>query len=640
MQNDIVIGIISATREFIECASYVADQKKIKILISETGLEASVEHGQRMEKENVDVVIAWRAGAEILRKTLNIPVLTVQFTAYDLIAHIKDAKTLGNKILVTAYRSKPPHLDLLSQIFDVKITACIYNNSKELEYSIKQAKTKEYDVIIGGGITLRLAKIYGLKGVAYRPAVESMESAFDDAIAIARIGRQKHQCESDYSSIIDAFNEGVVSINENGVVSSINQFALKALNLDVGDVVGKNFRSIFQSSSIDTVLATGNALWGTIEVINNDKYITNYVPLINQQRPIGVVLMFKDISTLIKEENQVRRSLIRKHRAKYKIDDFIYKCDSMKRMINKVKTFSKTDATVLISGETGTGKEIIAHSIHQLSNRKKGSFISINCAAIPDNLLESELFGYEQGAFTGSKKGGKIGLFELAHDGTIFLDEIGSMPVGLQSSLLRVLQEREVMRIGGERLIPIDVRVIAAANQNLPKAVKEGVFREDLYFRLSVLTVFIPPLRERLADLDLIVDFLIEKCSRQFKTSSFKVPELFIERLKRMRWPGNIRQLQNFIEKMVILSEGNFSSDVFDDIYQELEYYSVCEGQEDDKLVSVTPDIVANKIMDDEARTILNALEKSKLNKKKAADYLGISRTTLWRKMQTLKIKI
>ena len=309
-------------------------------------------------------------------------------------------------------------------------------------------------------------------------------------------------------------------------------------------------------------------------------------------------------------------------------------------MIKKVKTFSKTDATVLISGETGTGKEIIAHSIHQLSNRKKGSFISINCAAIPDNLLESELFGYEQGAFTGSKKGGKIGLFELAHHGTIFLDEIGSMPVGLQSSLLRVLQEREVMRIGGERLIPIDVRVIAAANQNLPKAVKEGVFREDLYFRLSVLTVFIPPLRERLADLDLIVDFLIEKCSRQFKTSSFKVPELFIERLKRMRWPGNIRQLQNFIEKMVILSEGNFSSDVFDDIYQELEYYSVCEGQEDDKLVSVTPDIVANKIMDDEARTILNALEKSNLNKKKAADYLGISRTTLWRKMQTLKIKI
>lgn len=467
-----------------------------------------------------------------------------------------------------------------------------------------------------------------------------MESTFEDAIAIARLTRQQHYREPEYLSIIDAFDEGVVSTNDKGIVSSINQFALKTLNLAIGDVIGKPFHLIFHSTSIDTVLSSGNALWSIIEMINKTKYIMNYVPLINNQITVGVVVMFKDISTLMKEENKVRRSLMRRNQAKYTIDDFIHKCDLMKRLIKQVRTFAKTSGTVLISGETGTGKEILAQSMHRLSSRNTGPFISINCAAIPDNLLESELFGYEQGAFTGSKKGGKPGLFELAHKGTIFLDEIGSMPIALQSSLLRVLQEREVMRIGGEHLIPINVRVIAAANQNLPRAVSKGSFREDLYFRLSVLTIEIPPLRERFEDLNKIIEFLINKFSKQFGTAPFKIPEIFIERLKRMQWPGNVRQLQNLIEKLVILSEGKFSADAFDGIYQEVVSYSEGYYGTTNKAISTTSSSLTDKIMGDEARKILDALEQTKLNKKQAAEYLGISRTTLWRKMQALKINL
>jgi transcriptional regulator with PAS, ATPase and Fis domain len=294
------------------------------------------------------------------------------------------------------------------------------------------------------------------------------------------------------------------------------------------------------------------------------------------------------------------------------------------------------DSTVLITGETGTGKEILAHSIHTLGPRRKGPFISINCAAIPDQLLESELFGYEEGAFTGSRRGGKPGLFELAHNGAIFLDEIGATPMSLQSRLLRVLQEHEVMRIGGDRLIPVNVRVIAATNQNLCLEVQKGRFREDLYFRLDVLTIHVPPLRERMDDLPVLVQALIHRCARNSRMQSLALPKCYLDKLMELRWPGNVRQLQNFVEKLVILCEDGFKADVFEQLYTDLLGYSLVRDREANLERTSVNDFLRHKARDDEARSIRKALEESGFCKTTAAKKLGVSRTTLWRKMREM----
>ncbi|MDF2883795.1 MAG: PspF2, partial [Clostridiaceae bacterium] len=237
------------------------------------------------------------------------------------------------------------------------------------------------------------------------------------------------------------------------------------------------------------------------------------------------------------------------YKAKYKFEDIFTVSDCGKKCIETAKNYSKNDFSVLLTGESGVGKELFAHSIHNESNRKEGPFISVNCAAIPENLIEAELFGYEAGAFTGANKDGRIGKFELANGGTIFLDEIGDLPLSMQAKLLRVLQENEMVRIGGNHIISLDLKVIAATNCNLEEKIKEGNFREDLYYRLNVLNLNIPPLRQRKEDIPLLIDNFItklyQKCGiyKKFSDESINV-------LTNYYWPGNIRELKNIVERI------------------------------------------------------------------------------------------
>jgi propionate catabolism operon transcriptional regulator len=336
-------------------------------------------------------------------------------------------------------------------------------------------------------------------------------------------------------------------------------------------------------------------------------------------------------------ESQVRRTMSKRLTAKYTVDDFVHQNWQTKRVIEQAKRFALTDSTVLISGGTGTGKEILAHAIHNLSRRRRGPFVSINCAALPEQLLESELFGYEEGAFTGSKRGGKPGLFELAHNGSIFLDEIGGTPLSLQTRLLRVLQEREVMRIGGDRLIPVNLRVISAANQDLSREVAQGRFREDLFFRLNVLKLAIPPLKERTDDLPMLLRALIKRAARRHRMPPVDIPGPCLDQLCCLPWPGNVRQLSNFAERLIVLCGGEFQQAVFDELCTELVEYSLCQKPEPKQPGGQPlPQYLAAKQRGEEARMIQRALEETAFNKARAAKRLGISRTTLWRKMKSL----
>jgi transcriptional regulator with PAS, ATPase and Fis domain len=293
---------------------------------------------------------------------------------------------------------------------------------------------------------------------------------------------------------------------------------------------------------------------------------------------------------------------------------------------------------LLISGESGTGKEILAHSIHNLSRRKKGPLVSINCSALPNQLLESELFGYDEGAFTGSRRGGKPGLFEIAHNGTIFLDEIGTTPKNVQARLLRVLQEKEVMRIGSDRMIPIDVRVLSATNKDLTEEVQKGDFREDLFFRINVLHIKIPPLRDRIEDIPCLVKTLIKKASKNYGLKAPRVPDTLVETLQEYSWPGNVRQLEAFLERLILLSGTKINKKIFRDLFQELCMYQLLKQATSRKQVTSLKDSAKRKTIEYETQIIRDALQKAGYSKSQAAKQLGISRATLWRKLKNLNL--
>jgi propionate catabolism operon transcriptional regulator len=329
----------------------------------------------------------------------------------------------------------------------------------------------------------------------------------------------------------------------------------------------------------------------------------------------------------------------RGHIAKYTFNDILGKSAKIKAAIEKARRFGSVNATVLIYGETGVGKEIFAQAIHNVSPRKDGPFITVNCAAMPDNLLESELFGYAEGAFTGAKKGGKQGLFAMANKGTIFLDEISEMSDKLQTRLLRVLQEYEIMPLGDDRIITVDVRVVAATNSNLETLVENKHFRSDLYYRINVLTLVVPTLRERREDIPVLIEHFLGVYNKRFGKNIKGIEPKGIALFDTYAWPGNIREIQNIMKRLVILTDNDYISA---DLVAESLMYS-----------SMKPDIISTaqphktaaennngNPLEYQKAIIINALKATKGNKKKAAQLLGIIRTTLWRRQKKYNIKI
>ena len=357
----------------------------------------------------------------------------------------------------------------------------------------------------------------------------------------------------------------------------------------------------------------------------------------------SIIIAFQDAGNIQNQEEKIREKLYLKgHITQYTFDDIIGNNYRIIQCIKTAKIYAKNVTNVLLMGETGTGKELFAQSIHSFGERKNKPFVAVNCGAVPDNLLESELFGYVEGAFTGAKKGGKIGMFELAHKGTLFLDEISEIGMDLQVKLLRVLQERKVMRLGGEKLIPVDVRIIAATNKNLLKMVRENNFREDLYYRLNVLVLKIPPLRERVDDIPFFVEYFLEKYCTLNNLPLKRITEDSIKMLQKYSWRGNVRELENYIERLVVLVQE-------DQIKAHHIKNYIEDFTEDERILKVSSNISllnhdANEMVIDlsknmkeiEGDIIRYMLEINNGDKTQVAKKLGLGRTTVWRKISEL----
>jgi transcriptional regulator with PAS, ATPase and Fis domain len=402
----------------------------------------------------------------------------------------------------------------------------------------------------------------------------TIKKYFNEIIPIS-FGTQKIigkniKLESQLDSLFKTLNEGVIGINPRGIIYSYSLSARKILKYKVGDVVGKYASEVFPEIPFEFVLETLESVEDKLVRINNCDIVVTVVPIIDNNELYGAFAIVKRFSDVEKKQHKLRAQLIGKgHRAKYYFKDIIGNSIKINKCKDIAKRMAGSESSVLILGESGTGKELFAQAIHNNSNRKNYQFVAVNCAALPENLLESELFGYEEGAFTGARRGGKPGLFELAHMGTLFLDEIGEMPIKLQARLLRVLQEREVMRIGGDSVINVDVRIIAATNRDLEELVRKGQFRKDLYFRINVLPLRIPLLRERIEDIPLIITELKRELGAKFElTAAAK------EKLLTHRWEGNVRELRNYLEYFANLGQDIVDVDDMPFLSQKDIYYN------------------------------------------------------------------
>ncbi|MGL4608024.1 MAG: sigma-54 interaction domain-containing protein [Eubacteriaceae bacterium] len=447
--------------------------------------------------------------------------------------------------------------------------------------------------------------------------------------------------ENVFEIVLDMIYDGIVVVNAKGGIEMISEAYLKFLGYtSKEEVIGKHCTEIIENTRLHVVLETGIPEMTQLQKIKGSNMIASRIPIVKNGKIIGAVgkVDFRNVEDLGKLHKKILRmeedlqgyknELIRSNQAKYTINSIVGNSPAISDVKHLISKASMSDANVLITGESGTGKELVAHAIHQMGNRKEKPFVKINCGAIPNELLESELFGYETGAFTGAKKGGKIGKFQIANAGTIFLDEIGEMPLSMQVKLLRVLQEKEVETIGSKGPSKIDVRIIVATNKDLEREVEEKNFRSDLYYRVNVINIHMPPLRERKEDIKLLCDYFIDRHRKILGKNIQGLHPMTKKIFEGYFWKGNIRELENILERGINLMEPHE--------------------------LTITPEHLPNKMINHlsahkviplreavekaERELIRECLIFTKGNKTKASELLKLNRTSLYEKIEKYEL--
>lgn len=442
-------------------------------------------------------------------------------------------------------------------------------------------------------------------------------------------------------TLLNSTNEAIVIVDENGIVTELSKAYTEFLGTKKEDAIGKHVTTVIENTRMHTVLQTGKAEIADTQRIKDQTMIATRIPIIKDGRIVGAFgrVLFKNIKELyslhdkiLEMESQLslyRSKYGRINEAKYTVGDIIGNSREIVSLRETINRIAVGNSNILITGESGTGKELVAHAIHNVSRRRNGPMICVNCAAIPSELLESELFGYEEGAFTGAKKGGKSGLFKAANGGTLLLDEIGDLPMSMQVKILRVIQDKEIRKVGSAVGEAIDVRIISATNKDLHEMVRENTFRADLFYRLNVISIHIPPIRERKEDIPVLVEHFIKKISAKEGIALQGISTGALEQFKNYDWPGNIRELENALERAA-----NFIDE--DGIIKIKHLQNKVLGSE-----CSSEQIHLREILDNAERTaILQALSKHNGVKTDTANELGISRTSLYEKMVKFNIPL
>jgi len=588
---------------------------------------------QRMARDReVDVFMSTNLMVEELRTHVGAPVVPIKITGFEILRALEQAQPLAQRVALFSYGRVHADVERAKPLFRVDVKQCVYLFPTDAEESMRRLADEGISVVIGSGMIIDLALRLGLHGI-FVHGEPSIRKALDDAVEIVRLMRGDAAKHDRLNAIVGHLKEGVIAVDMGGRVQMINPAMEQLLGIDGSHISGRPLADIAPDLKLESTLKHGAGELDHIQQVDGRTLVVSRIPIREQGVQTGAVLTAQDAVSVQRADRSIRaQSRQRQFKARYRLDQIVGRSKPMMLARATAEHYARSESTVLITGESGTGKELFAQGIHNASRRRHEAFVAVNCPAIAETLLESELFGYEDGAFTGARRGGKTGLFEAAHRGTIFLDEIGDMPIALQTRLLRVLQEREILRVGGHTPVPVDVRVIAATNRDLRQQIEDRSFRQDLYYRLNILHLELPPLRRRREDLpelaQAMLGGLLERAACSLTADEVLGPLMPL--LRDHEWPGNVRELENVLERVVAFagaSEGMSDDQTLRAIVPEL-----FEGEDDQ--APGEPAALRALSRANESAVAREVLADCGGDHAMAARRLGISRTTLWRKLQ------
>ncbi|MDR3949342.1 sigma 54-interacting transcriptional regulator [Dysosmobacter sp.] len=608
--------------------------QNIDVVVAASGRQETVKCAQTLAAAGAEIIITRKGTRRIVEEVTNLKVVSLNNSLSDYLWMLKE-RGLHTPGLIAFFSYDPMSSDILQmcEMLEVQTKNYIFKSFADCRGCVERALKDGAVFSVGGAWTDPWAKRLGLPHVIVENSVETILNALESATQLRRVQVEEaeKQClfktQSEmYQAVLDFTHDAILAIDENGRIQVLNPPAERIMGCRAADSVGQPVEAVLPNTLLPDVLESGEKQLDQIMQIHQTLCNTNRIPILVDGQRRGVVATFQDVKQLQNSEQKIRLKLHEKGLVtKYAFNDILGDSPAIRSTIQIARSYAASRASVLILGETGTGKELFAQSIHNASDRRDGPFVAINCAAVSNSLLESELFGYEAGSFTGASRGGREGVFELAHGGTLFLDEIGEIPRETQVELLRVLQEKEIRRVGGSRVIPVDVRIIAATNKDLLQETVEGRFREDLYYRLDVLDLKLPPLRERGDDVKILGLHLF----RQLPGGKDPIMQsqflYLLEQAGPYQWYGNIRELQNFVERAnILMRNAGASSVTVSDILRRRAEPAPEPCQETESR---------------DRRAIEAALHNHPGSMADAARSLGCSRQTLWRKMKKYGIQ-
>ena len=630
------VALIAPYPEMSDLARTIVRKFEKPILIEVGDLQEGLKKGRGLVEKGTEVIISRGGTAQLLKQELMIPVVEIQVTTYDILGALQRVSNRSQKIGIIGFGNVIYGSDKLAGLLDLDLMVFTVQKEEEVPEKIEEARKKKIDIIIGDKVVVSHANQMGYPSILIESGKESILQSFHEAYRILEVVRSEAQKSHQYLStlnqlkaVLDSVDDQIVILDASDRIQSCNPAALRIFKKEEGQIKGSPL-FLYPADPLTEMKKKLTPQRNYVAFVQGKYLLLDYLPIETDGEKIGTLIVGRSISKLQQAERKIRNELYLKgHVARYVFADILGEDESFLKVIRRAKSFSSSTSTILILGETGTGKEMFAQGIHNERFGSERPFVAINCATLPEPLLESELFGYAPGAFTGARKEGKKGLFELAHGGTLLLDEISELSFNLQSRLLRVIEEREVQPIGDDRVIPVEVRIIATTNRDLSAEVDEKRFRGDLFYRLNVLQLNVPPLRERGKDAySLFRHFILRlnpKCPKRHVFNK-EVEGTLGEH----SWPGNVRELRNLVERLAHLTE-NFTKnleEVPDWIREEL------QRPRGIKKPDIEPEAKNLNLKELEQLYIKKISESSPIKKTDLAKLLGISRTTLWKKMK------
>lgn len=604
------------------------------------------------ERDPVDALVAAGASGAWLRERIDIPVVLVEVRGFDLLGALAGARALAleappqlgdqappaqPRIGLVSFEPPSPHIAQFDALFGTGIAQFSYGGSDDAAACVQALLDQKIAAVVAPGLVADLAEQAGIPSVLVY-SQGAVQQALGDALLLARHRQAERARHQRLEIVLSELPDGVVAVDAHGRIQALNPTMAALLGAPAAQLHGRLLDAVAPQLAVAQALRARESSEDVVQLATRTLSVRR-APIVEGGQLTGALLVCRDPQTIQNADRHLRANQRQRGSGvRWRIDDYVGDSPAVQRLRALARQCAASDATVLIMGESGTGKELVAQGIHRASRRAAQPFLAVNCAALSESLLESELFGYEEGAFTGARRGGKTGLVEAAHTGTLFLDEIGDMPLALQSRLLRVLQEREVLRVGSTTPVPVDVRVVAATHADLGEQVAKGMFRRDLYYRLAVLRLATPALRERsVSDLAQLAQALLQ---RRLQTAggtphrdANALLAAVLQRADGHPWPGNVRELENWIERLLACQSYVCNAQGKVNAARLLEVFPECAHPlpQAAPLAPLPLKDTRHRAEQQRVREVLDAVHG---DQRQACEILGISRATLWRRMK------